>query len=279
MKIAALLTCYNRKEKTLKCLSSLYEVIPSCGVYLVDDGSTDGTADEVERLYPSVKVIKGSGNLFWSRGMYRAWSAAIESGHDYDFYLWLNDDVELYPFFFEELLECNKLGGTDCIISGLIEDKQKTKILYGGYDAQKRLVQEDVVPNEITFMNGNVVLVPMQIVSAVGIIDPEFHHDLGDVDYGLSAREHGYKILSTRKAIAAGYSNNFCRVRKWGTTLAKRFKSLSLPLGSPLSINFYFRKKHFGIIKASLYCSYLILINLMPDRLVFSIWGDRYTDK
>ena len=41
MKIAAILTCYNRKEKTFQCLASLFEIIPTCKVYLVDDNSTD----------------------------------------------------------------------------------------------------------------------------------------------------------------------------------------------------------------------------------------------
>ena len=44
MKIAAILTCYNRKEKTFQCLASLFEIIPTCKVYLVDDNSTDGTS-------------------------------------------------------------------------------------------------------------------------------------------------------------------------------------------------------------------------------------------
>ena len=277
MRIAALLTCFNRKEKTDKCLHSLFRIIPDCEVYLTDDASTDGTVETVGTKYPQVHILHGDGNLFWSRGMYMAWKEAVQA--DYDYYLWLNDDIELYPFFLGELLKCNHWGGGECIVSGLIENFDHTQILYGGSDARKRLIQPSDIPQSITFMNGNVVLVPRAVVNKIGIIDPIFHHDLGDVDYGLTANENGIMVLSTTCAIAAGYSNNFCRVRKWGTTLKKRLKKLKSPLGSPPSTNFYFRKKHFGIVNATVYYSYLYIINLLPDIVIKLIWGNTYIDK
>lgn len=277
MRIAALLTCFNRKEKTKRCLSSLFSILPNCDVYLVDDGSTDKTVDMVHSLFPKVNVINGNGNLFWSRGMYTAWKEAVKG--KYDYYLWLNDDIELYPYFFEELLECNRQKGSDCIITGLIEDFEKTTILYGGSDENKTLIQANGSPQKVTHMNGNVVLVPESVVDKIGIMDPKLHHDLGDVDYGLTAIENGINVYTTRKPVAAGYSNDFCRVRKWGVSLKQRLRKLNSPLGSPPSINFYFRKKHYGLFNACAYWCYLYLLNLLPDCVVVSIWGDAYKDK
>lgn len=277
MRIAALLTCFNRKEKTKRCLSSLFSILPNCDVYLVDDGSTDKTVDMVHSLFPKVNVINGNGNLFWSRGMYTAWKEAVKG--KYDYYLWLNDDIELYPYFFEELLECNRQKGGDCIITGLIEDFEKTTILYGGSDENKTLIQANGSPQKVTHMNGNVVLVPESVVDKIGIMDPKLHHDLGDVDYGLTAIENGINVYTTRKPVAAGYSNDFCRVRKWGVSLKQRLRKLNSPLGSPPSINFYFRKKHYGLFNACAYWCYLYLLNLLPDCVVVSIWGDTYKDK
>lgn len=277
MKLAILLTCFNRKEKTLHCLNSLFLVINKCEVYLVDDASTDGTSEAVHLNFPDVHIIHGTGELFWSRGMYTAWKEAIKE--DYDYYLWLNDDVELYPFFFQELMECMQYGNDQCIVSGLIENFERTKILYGGSDTKKRLIQPNEFLQEITFMNGNVVLIPRNVVKRIGIIDPVFHHDLGDVDYGLTAQENGIKVYATRKPIAAGYSNGVCRVRRWNTTLRKRFEKLYSPLGSHPKINFYFRKKHFGVLNACIYIVYLHILNVLPDSVVSLIWGDTYKDK
>ena len=45
MNISVLMTCHNRRELTLKCLGLLLSQIgEDARVYLVDDGSTDGTA-------------------------------------------------------------------------------------------------------------------------------------------------------------------------------------------------------------------------------------------
>lgn len=277
MKTAAILTCFNRKEKTLQCLRSLFQVLPNCTVFLVDDASTDGTKEAIKEMFPNVNIIQGNGNLFWSRGMYTAWKEAIKGNFDY--YLWLNDDIKLYTFFFDELMSCMSLGNNNCIISGLIENFEKNQILYGGSDANKQLIQPNEKLQEITFMNGNVVLVPQSVVKKIGIIDPVYHHDLGDVDYGLRAIENGIKVYATRKPIAAGYSNDFCRVRKWNTTLKKRFQKLYSPLGSNPRINFYFRKKHFGFINACVYIIFLYTLNILPDNIVTFIWGNRYKDK
>ena len=275
MKTAALLTCYNRKTKTLACLKSLYDILPFVEVYLTDDGCTDGTAEAVNATFPKVHIIRGDGSLYWNRGMLAAWKEAVKG--DYDEYLWLNDDVVLYPDFYTELKACCPNG--DCIVSGLIEDFGKTGIIYGGYDASKQLVQATGQSQNIKWMNGNVVLVPKAVVKRIGLLDSYFVHDLGDVDYGMRAWRHGIAVVSTRRPIAAGYRNDVCRVRKWGTTLSERFKALNKPLGSPLDKNFYFRRKHFGLLHAIAYNANIVFINLLPDCLVERIWGETYVDK
>lgn len=277
MKIAALLTCFNRKDKTLNCLKSLFRIIPTCNIYLVDDCSTDGTSEAIRQIYPQIKIIQGNGNLFWSRGMYTAWKEALHK--DYDYYLWVNDDVELYDNFFDELMECEKWGNKKCVISGLIENLDKTQIIYGGCDKQRNLIQESNQPQEITYMNGNLVLIPRDIVQNVGIIDYHFHHDLGDVDYGLMVIKKGYKVLSTRKVVGRSDSTAMCRVRLWNTNIFHRFKRLYSPLGSNPNIAFYFRKKHYGFINALVYWIYLHIINIIPDALIIKLFGDKYLPK
>ncbi len=276
-KIAVLLTCFNRKSKTRNCLQSLLSILPDANVFLVDDASTDGTVEMIKSEFPMINLIRGDGNLFWSRGMYLAWSHAIKG--DYDYYLWLNDDVLLYPYFYQELKECMSLNDDYAIISGLIEDMHTHKTIYGGTNDFGVLIAADGKMHCIHDMNGNVVLISRAVIQKIGIIDPVYHHGGADTDYGYTARKHGIPVLSTRCHVAAGYENNFCRIRKWNTSIIKRFKVLYSPMGLEPNIGFYMMKKHFGICKAIFYWTYIHILNILPDRIITFIWGDKYIDK
>lgn len=272
--IAVLLTCFNRRSKTLACLKQLYQIAPNAQVYLVDDNSTDETSEAVAEQYPSVHILKGNGNLFWNRGMHFAWESAAK--HDYDYYVWLNDDVVLYLNSFEELFTCSELKDNKVVISGLIESEDKKTIIYGGTDSEKNLIQPNDQMNPITNMNGNVVLIPKHVFQQLGNLDPVYHHDLGDVDYGLRAKEIGIGVFTTRKAIAIGEANDICRVRLNNANITRRFKRLYSPLGSNPRINFYFRRKHYGLLNASLYFFFLHFLNIIPDSMNKLIFKRRY---
>jgi len=143
--VAALLTCHNRKETTLACLSSLYsqsikdEI--TLNVFLTDDASTDGTGEAVREQYPQVHILHGDGNLFWCGGMRLAWQEAMK--HEPDHYLWLNDDTMLTQDALQPMLktyadEIAKESG-DCIIVGSTKEPGSNKVTYCGVVSRQRL--------------------------------------------------------------------------------------------------------------------------------------------
>jgi GT2 family glycosyltransferase len=205
--LAVLLTCFNRKQKTLESLGDLFsQTLPAeiaMQVYLVDDGSTDGTAEAVSAAFPQVNVIRGSGNLFWNRGMYLAFAEAMQVGHDY--YLWLNDDTCLYPNAISSLLITSKQlegqGKPNSIVVGSTCDPTDGTTTYGGvvrsswwHPFHHRLLEPSQEPQACQTMNGNCVLIPQSVVKRVGNLDPAFTHYAGDYDYGLRAQKHGCPV-------------------------------------------------------------------------------------
>jgi GT2 family glycosyltransferase len=277
IQLAILLTCFNRKQTTLSCLEQLFSLKQDIDVYLVDDLSTDRTSEAVGIEFPQVNIICGTGNLFWNRGMYLAWEHA--SKNNYDYYIWLNDDTILYNNCFKELFECSNLANENAIITGIVESKDKNQILYGGTNHKKKLLLPNGTMQPVTNMNGNIVLVPKSVFDILGNLDPVFHHDLGDVDYGLRAKKNNINVFTTRVSIGSGESNSFCRVRLWNSTIVKRFKKLYSPLGNHPTINFYFRRKHFGFFNALNYYIHIHLINLFSDCIIKFIFGTKYIDK
>lgn len=261
--IAVLLTCYNRKDKTLACLKKVYDQLIPEGVKLeitlVDDGSTDGTGDAVSDKYPDILIINGSGNLYWNQGMRLAWTEASKR-RKYDYYLLLNDDTELYSDTIEKLVkteqrlrvECNKSS----IVVGSISNAVDGQLIYGGVTRQKGylglkflLVEPTDKPQACDTFNANCVLISREIMENVGILSDQYTHAMGDTDYGLRAAEKGHGCF-----IVSGYVGK-CEMNvaenTWldsGLTLKQRKERLYSPLGRPPDEWIYFVKRHAGAV-------------------------------
>ena len=263
------MTCYNRRSVTIECLSKLFVLRSDIDVYCVDDNSSDGTFDAIRYQFPKVKLFRGDGNLFWCRGMRKAWEEARKV-NDYAFYIWLNDDLFLYPDSFNELFYCSREFDNKAIISGLVQEEFSKEPIYGGYDENKKLIAANGKNNAIYSLNGNFVVIPRYVFNKIGFFDKIYHHDIGDVDYGFTAHKLGIPVVSTRCYIGstkAILKQEDLRIRKKGVGVCERFRKLYSPLGAPPAIHYHFIKKHYGPLKAMGYYVYLHLINIMPDSL------------
>lgn len=199
--ISILLCCHNRKAATLRCLSAVYKQIDNddlnAKVVLVDDGSMDGTSQAVIENFPKVRLIRGSGDLFWSGGMRMAYEHADPS----DFFLWLNDDVIPYEGSILKMLKLAIKEKNKVVMTGAVKSSSSNKVAYGGMrrTSRRRLRFCVLEPFEKRIVcdttNGNFVLIPSGIYKAVGNIDPYFVHAHGDIDFGLRVRKAGFEIL------------------------------------------------------------------------------------
>lgn len=223
-RIAALLTCHNRKPLTDRCLNSIYNNIPECAlvdVYLVDDGCTDGTYEMIQEKYPSVKLLRGDGNLFWNRGMHRAFSEAVKGCYDY--YLWINDDDLLYDGFLDKMLKTQEtLAANDkkIILAGVMTDSTETTQTYGGTYIIPSMIplkmgqrKMEEMPVKCDTFHGNCVLIHKSVVDTIGIIDPFYQHAFGDADYGLQATRNGCEVWMTNYYV--GICDRHDAANKW----------------------------------------------------------------
>ncbi|MEM7591334.1 MAG: glycosyltransferase family 2 protein [Cyanobacteria bacterium P01_A01_bin.83] len=207
--LAVLITCHNRRDITLACLDALYQQNVIFDVFLVNDGSSDGTSDAVRTIYPKVKILEGDGNLFWVGGMRLAFAEAIK--HGYEHYLWLNDDTILEPNALDVLLNTHSLlvnqTQANSIVVGTVKSPVTNKYTYGGRVRSKKkfshtfeLVEPQETPQECDTMQGNIVLIPSSVAERVGNLEAAFTHQRGDLDYGLRAKKLGCSIF-----VAPGY--------------------------------------------------------------------------
>ncbi len=198
-RVAVLLTCFNRRDLTMECLTRLFSQTGLGGlkieVTLVDDGSSDGTGNAVEAKFPGVSVLRGDGSLYWCGGMRRAWSHAAQSAPDG--YLLLNDDTFLRPEALGELIRICGSPRNRVIGVASIVDPTTDRMSYGGVLANQQLAQPNGHPAECATFNANCVLVPKAVFEEIGMLHSGYRHAMGDTDYGFMARRCGIRILSS----------------------------------------------------------------------------------
>lgn len=206
-RIAAIMTVFNRKEDTLRCLRSLATQDAGgveLSVFVVDDASTDGTASAVEAEFPHIRLIRGDGDLYWNGGMRLGYEAALAEG--FDFYWWLNDDVELDGDALARLLHAAELleerRQWPGILVGSMRHPEDGQVAYGGVARHSRwrrfqfslIEPHEVDPVPALTMNGNCVLIPKAVAHDVGNISADYRQKMGDFDYGLRAQQKDYPV-------------------------------------------------------------------------------------
>ncbi|WER47332.1 glycosyltransferase [Cupriavidus sp. WKF15] len=261
MKIAAIMTCHNRRNKTIAAISKLHEAAEAAGiapsVWITDDGSRDGTRDALLKLDLAVNVIDGDGSLYWGGGTYKAFQAALNARDDFDFFLLLNDDTDLYPGALVKLLDCYTAGrgrdkprivvgatvgvnSEDCSYGGLIRGRILKKMSFRRIGIKQFSVECDS-------MNGNCVLIDKASVAILGPNDPTFKHTLGDLDYGLRAKRSGIEILQSAGAVGVCERNSIPgSYLDTSLPLKRRVKLMAGVKGFPFPQWYIFCRRHGG---------------------------------
>jgi len=283
-RVAVLMTCHNRVASTIQSISLLKAqqgAAVEMEIFLVDDGSSDGTAEAIKNRFPDTNILAGNGSLYWCGGTRLAFERAMQS--DYDFYLWLNDDTSLYPDCLQRLMttyrELAVQIGEALIVVGSIRDPDTGILSYGGWQKCRGLlgsISWEKIPPDLSApifcdtINGNCVLIPREVVRRIGNLDQVFRHSMGDLDYGLRARKNGCQI-----AIAPGFVGE-CKENDgsglWtdhNLPTRLRWKKLLGPKGLPIKEWGVFTRRHKGRLWPLVWLSPYIrfwMLEFLPAR-------------
>lgn len=259
-KLAVLLTCFNRKDKTVKALTALYAAHNESArnldmsIYLTDDGSTDGTAEAVASNFPKVNILKGTGSLYWAGGMRNSWSKAREG--NYDAYLLLNDDTNVYTNLFEAVSKTNDFALSNYdktgVYIGTTVDANSKKVSYGGsvftnrFLAKMKRLRPSNSPIPCQLGNANIMWVSGNVTDAIGILSEGYVHGMADYDYTLRATKKNFPVLIMPGVVGEcvnDHSNRYLKFFK--LSLKERFKMLYNPIGFDFISQTYHMRKHF----------------------------------
>ena len=202
-KVEIIIVNYNGLEHLKRSLPSVLNTnYPFFSVTVVDNNSTDGSVEYIQRNYPEVKIIKNPSNL----GFGAANDKAIQQS-DARLIALLNNDTEVEPNWLTYLV-CYILSDGDIAAtsSKLLLMKHPSVLnnagggmsyLGFGYDIGLYLPDSnrDLKPKEILFPSGAACLMRKEYYERVGGFDSSFFMYHEDVDLGWRFWIYGYRVI------------------------------------------------------------------------------------
>jgi len=258
IRLIALVSCHNRIEKTKGFLKSFYSLersdLLSLSLYLLDDGSSDGTGEYIEEHYPQVKLYYGDGSYYWAGGMRYLYEQVKQ--HNYDYLLMVNDDILLdskaiinaYPY----ITNARENSNAHAIVGNCMKPENHAEHSYGGLKYVKllfgyRFLMASLEDKVVDTMNMNFCLISKGAVDTIGFLDPVFRHQRADLDYGLRLRACGGIIYNITPHVclcdrnefdASSYSSN--------TGYFKKIRSIFSIKEQPVKERFAFYRRYGG---------------------------------
>src|SRR5712671_882886 len=202
---ASLTVAYNAAKVLPRQIEALaMQKPPLQEIIVVDNASTDGTADMLAELYPHVTVLRQRENLGQAGGWAAGLSyAALKKGHDW---IWTfdNDSVPEADTL-EALLQGIETLGSDVGMVAPMPIHRETGTSYTPYLWLEGFVKpsEELLCQSIWFADlviASGCLLRREVVEKIGLPRSDFFIDIVDVEYCLRARSCGYKIAVISRA-------------------------------------------------------------------------------
>lgn len=209
--VYALIPAHNNKPEVLQVLRCLErQRYGDLEVLLVDDGSTDGTGEEVRRRFPRVRVLQGDGQLWWTGANVLGVSDVTERARTGDFILLLNNDVSMDDDYVGELVKCSEHLGR-AIVGSTIVDDERHDCMVAGLRLDRRLrvteqtdaaaIRESEYDDQVDVLPGRGTLVPLEVFRRIGTFNRRrLPHYGADYEFSIRARRAGFRLAVSHRA-------------------------------------------------------------------------------
>lgn len=206
-KVSVVIANYNGKHYLKDCLDSLYiQNFKDFEIILVDNDSSDGSADLVEGEYPDVILIRNPANLGFAEGT----NQGIRDSKG-EFILTLNNDTRLEPGFLDRILDPMEGNGRVgiCASKMLFPDGRINStglcISRSGAAWNRGMFQEDKGQydhqEEVFGASAGAALYRRSMLDEIGLFDEDFFMYMEDVDLSFRARLAGWNCIYVPAAV------------------------------------------------------------------------------
>lgn len=206
---SVIVLAWNGIEYLDACLNAvLAQDYANFEVIVVDNGSTDGSADLVAEHFSQIQLIRNERNLGFAAGNNVGLRAATG-----DVLVLLNQDTEVRPGWLAALVDafrdetvgvagCKTLypNGTIQHGGGFIRDARGYAEHYGWHEVDEGQCDR---PRDVEFVTGAALAISRLTMARIGVLDEGFYPAYyEDTDWCFRARETGYKVRYVPGAVS-----------------------------------------------------------------------------
>jgi GT2 family glycosyltransferase len=204
--VIAVILNTSRRDDTLACIASIRAGTRAPDeIIVLDNRSTDGSADAIRALHPDVRLIELGRNLGYAGNNNMGIRAAMESGADW--VLLLNEDTVLAPGCLEQLVSAGEADAVVGMVGPLIYHFDEPDVIQsagGTLGSDWRSIH--IGRNEtdrgqfsstrgVEWLSGCALLVRRTLVETAGMLDERFFYYWEENEWCVRARARGWTIV------------------------------------------------------------------------------------
>ncbi len=220
-RVDIIIPTWNGRAVLMDCLASLAaQTFRDFSITVVDDGSTDDTAQYVAESYPDARVIHQDRN----RGFCSAVNAGIAATSGELVFL-LNNDMTLTPDCLARLVEGLDREEAD-MVAPIVLFQDEPDVVYSAGDCQRmngrsecwghKARRDQFVPPETVFgVSAGAALYRRAVFDRIGMLDEKYGAYFEDADLSFRARLAGFSATLATDAIAYHAGSASIRDRMW----------------------------------------------------------------
>lgn len=211
-KLLVIIITFNGMQWIEKCISSVLNSSYPSDIFIVDNGSTDGTIEFLDKLSNKIILIKSKYNLGFGKANNLGLKYALENSYDYVYLL--NQDAWVLDKTFEILINCLKKNSDIGIISPLQVDSSLSKLDSNFSNCCPNEMLSDSLFKDLkdvyycNFVMAAHWMITAKCLRKIGGFSPIFPHYGEDNNYSQRVLMKGFKIAIESKVLGVHDRDN-----------------------------------------------------------------------